>query len=48
MAMHAGGRRCDTGYGRLTHVEGDVLYITGLERATSGGAWSSNLTLDLM
>ncbi len=41
------GESCNTERARLSCEDGDVVRITGLEQATHGGAWRSNLTVKL-
>ncbi|KAK0267193.1 hypothetical protein LTR35_016467 [Friedmanniomyces endolithicus] len=47
VSVDSGGESCNTQRARLSSDDGDVLRITGLEQATHGGAWRSNLTVKL-
>ncbi|KAK1052881.1 hypothetical protein LTR74_016382 [Friedmanniomyces endolithicus] len=46
-SVDSGGESCNTQRAKLSCDDGDVLRITGLEQATHGGAWRSNLMVKL-
>lgn len=45
--LHVDGAACETSVVEIK-TGGNVTYITGLEGVTTGGAWQSDLTLQLV
>jgi alpha-glucosidase len=45
--LHVDGAGCETSVVEVK-AGGNVTYITGLEGVTTGGAWQSDLTLELV
>ncbi|KAK5679449.1 hypothetical protein LTS10_008267 [Elasticomyces elasticus] len=47
VSVSSGGKACNSRGARFDHSNGGVLFITGLQHATSGGARSGDLTVEL-
>ncbi|KAK3656414.1 hypothetical protein LTR56_003117 [Elasticomyces elasticus] len=47
VSVSLGGKACNSRGAKFDHSNGGVLSITGLQHATSGGAWSGDLTVEL-
>lgn len=45
ISINCGGQKSSAGV--QWHLQGGAVYITGLEEATKGGAWSNELTISL-
>lgn len=47
VTVDLGGSNCSTASAKLVHGEGNVLFVTSLEEATSTGAWNGDLVVHL-